>query len=269
MALADESRDGPGGWRAVFAALRDALLGPLRYGADLILPPVCLRCYEPLASHGALCAACWRGIDFIRAPLCDRLGLPLTYADSEVTLSAAAMRRAPDYARARAIARFDGTMRELIHRLKYSDRHELFDLFAPMLRSAGHELIAQADCLVPTPLHRMKLWRRRFNQAAMLAQRLARDTGLPLELDALIRVKQTPSQVDLGWQERRANVEAAFAVPPGRAERVKGRHVLLIDDVITTGATVEACARVLKQAGAKQVDVLALALVADYPVFYD
>jgi ComF family protein len=262
--------EGKGGLKAVFASLGGWAARPARYALDLMLPPVCLACHEPLAWHGALCAACWQRIDFIREPLCDRLGLPLPYGGAgEVLLSSAALRRTPDYGRARAIARFDGVMRDLVHRLKYSDRHELLDLFAPMLASAGHELLARADCLVPVPLHRWRLWQRRFNQAAMLAARLGRTTRLPVEHGALLRVRRTVSQVNLSWHERRRNVEAAFAVSPSQAARVAGRHVLLIDDVITTGATVEACARVLKAAGASEVDVLALALVADYPQFYD
>jgi ComF family protein len=269
VAVLDGDGRAAGGWKAVFASLSGWTLAPLRYAADLMLPPVCLNCHEPLASHAALCAHCWQRIDFIRTPLCDRLGLPLPYCSGEVSLSSAALRRTPDYGRARAVARFDGVMRELIHRLKYSDRHELLTLFTPMMRSAGHELIPAADCLVPVPLHRWRLWHRRFNQAAMLAGRLGRMTGLPVEFQALARVKRTVSQVNLSWDERRRNVEAAFAVLPGHAERIQGRHVLLIDDVVTTGATVEACARVLKAAGAREVDVLALALVADYPVFYD
>jgi ComF family protein len=257
------------GWPAVGAALGGWALGPVRYAVDLILPPVCLACHEPLASHGALCARCWQQIHFIHAPLCDKLGLPLPYSAGDVTLSAAALRRTPAYGRARAVARFDGVMRDLIHRLKYSDQHELLDLFAPMLRVAGHELIARADCIVPVPLHRVRLWNRRFNQAAMLARRLGQSTGLPVEFVVLQRVKRTVSQVDLSWAERRRNVDAAFSVPDGMQERLRGRHVLLIDDVITTGATVEACAKALKGAGASDVDVLALALVADYPAFHD
>ncbi len=269
MTVLDDGREERQGLKAVLASLADAALGPLRYAADLVLPPVCLNCHEPLASHGSLCAQCWRQIEFIRAPLCDRLGVPLPFDSGEVSLSSAALRRAPDYGRARAIARFDGMMRELVHGLKYTDRHELIDLFAPMLRSAGDGLLAKADCVIPVPLHRTRLWRRRFNQAALLARRLGHDTGLPALFDVLHRVKRTPSQVNLSWQARRDNVAAAFAVLPERAHNVRARHVLLIDDVITTGATIEACARVLKAAGAKEVDVLALALVADYPAFYD
>ena len=269
MVQVSESDELPAGLRAVASTLAAGVLGPLRYAADLILPPVCLNCREPLGVHGRLCARCWRGIDFIAAPLCDRLGIPLPYAAEEVALSSAALRRIPDYGRARAVARFDGIMRELIHHLKYSDRHELLNLFAPMLCGAGRDLIRTADCLIPVPLHPWRLWRRRFNQAALLAGRLSQATGLAAEFTVLRRIKRTVSQVNLSWQERRANVEAAFAIDPKRAQRVRGRHVLLIDDVITTGATVEACARALKAAGAVEVDVLAIALVADYPTFYD
>ena len=269
MAIQGSGEVQSGGLRAVLASLGGWTMGPLRYAADLMLPPVCLSCHEPLACHAALCSHCWQQIDFIREPLCDRLGLPLPYGGGEVTLSSAALRRTPDYGRARAIARFDGVMRDLIHKLKYSDRHEMLDLFAPMLRGAGHELLAAADCLVPVPLHPLRLWQRRFNQAALLAGRLGKATGLPVEHTALRRVKRTASQVSLSWSERRSNMEAAFAVAAGQEDRISGRHVLLIDDVITTGATVEACARVLKEAGAREVDVLALALVADNAAFFD
>ncbi len=269
MAPIDESGDEPLSLRAIGASLAGWALAPMRYATDLILPPICLNCHEPIAAHGKLCAACWQQIDFIATPLCDRLGTPLSYATEAVPLSSAALRRSPDYGRARAVARFDGVMRELIHRLKYSDRHELINLFGPMMRAAGRELLAKADCLVPVPMHRWRLWRRRFNQAALLAGHLGQETGIPVEFTALQRVKYTVSQVNLGWHERRANVGAAFAVDPKRADHLRGRHVLLIDDVITSGSTVEACARVLKTAGAAEVDVLAIAIVTDYPVFYD
>lgn len=259
----------PGVLRSTLSAFRCAALGHLGYAADLLLPPICLNCREPLAAHGALCARCWQSIDFIQPPLCEILGLPLPFATADISYSAAALRRKPDYGRARAVARFDGVMRELVHAFKYADRHETLDLFGPMLSSAGHELLPQADCIMPVPLHRFRLWRRRFNQAALLARRLGRDTGKRVEAGALLRVKPTASQVELKWEERRLNVASAFAVSPGAQKHIENRNILLIDDVITTGATVETCARVLKSAGARQVDVLALALVTDWPAFAD
>lgn len=263
MTAEGEAREEQVGLRAVRSAVGGWVTGGLRYAADLVLPPMCLSCHEPLATHGALCPRCWQRIDFIRDPVCDRLGLPLPYATGEVTLSSAALRHAPEYGRARAVALFDGVMRDLVHGMKYADRHEMLDLFAPMLRGAGRELLGSADCLLPVPLHRWRLWQRRFNQAALLATRLGRDCGLPVEFGALRRIKRTPSQVNLGWEGRRRNVAEAFAIAPGAERRIAGRRILLIDDVITTGATAEACAAVLKAAGASEVDVLALALVPD------
>jgi ComF family protein len=269
VAQLDDGRRPAQSLRAVGESLAGWALRPLRYAADLVLPPICVNCHEPLAAHGKLCARCWQRIDFICAPLCDRLGTPLPYATEEVALSSAALRRTPDFGRARAVARFDGVMRELVHRLKYSDHHELLRLFVPMMRAAGRELLPKADCLVPVSLHRWRLWKRRFNQAALLAAGIGREASVAVEYAALQRVKHTVSQVDLSWQERRANVEAAFAIRPDKLALIPGKHIVLIDDVITTGATVEACARALKAAGAREVDVLALAMVADYPAFHE
>lgn len=246
--------------RLVDAAAR-WMLSNLRYAADLFLPPVCLRCHAPLASHGVLCAACWSGIDFIAPPVCDRLGHPLPFSLGEVSISTAALRNPPGYARARAAARFDGVMRDLIHAFKYHDRHEAVALFGRMLRSAGTDLIADADVIIPVPLHRWRLWHRRYNQAAYLSLRLAAETGLPLDIHALRRIRYTTAQARLSGHARRANLEGAFMVAPRAARRIRGKRVLLVDDVITTGTTLEVCTHVLKDAGAAEVDCLALALV--------
>ena len=249
---------------AALADLRRWAMGNLRYVADLFLPPICIRCHAPISAHGVLCAACWQGINFIMPPLCDRLGLPLPYASGEdMQLSSMALRHPPAYGRARAAARFDGVMRDLVHGLKYADRHEAVTLFGRMLVSAGNELLLDADMLMPVPLHRARLWKRRFNQSAILAGQLSIAAGLPLELRALRRVRRTTSQVGLSRGERRRNVAEAFAVAPGAAARIARKRILLVDDVITTGSTLEACAQVLKAAGAAEVDCLALAIVVD------
>jgi ComF family protein len=249
---------------AMAADLRRWTIGNLRYVADLFLPPICIRCHEPNSAHGVLCARCWQGISFITPPLCHRLGLPLPYASGdEVPVSSVALRHPPVYGRARAVARFDGVMRDLIHALKFGDRHECVDLFGRMLRSAGGELLSGADLLIPVPLHRTRLWKRRFNQSAILARWLNAATGVPLELHALRRVSVTVSQVGLSRAERHRNVAAAFGIAPGAAARIRGKRIVLIDDVITTGATLDACARALKNAGAAAVDCVALAMVVD------
>jgi ComF family protein len=178
-------------------------------------------------------------------------------------VSAAAVADPPAYDRARAVARYAGAMRSLIHGLKFRDRHDARRLFGRWLVEAGSELASESDVVVPVPLGRWRMLLRRFNQAAILAGEIARLTGLAYEPTALERVRATRSQVGLTRAQRRANVAGAFAVSLHRKRHISGRRVLLVDDVITTGATVGACARALKRAGAASVDVLALALVTD------
>ena len=231
--------------------------------ADVIVPPVCLACHRPLSSHDAICSRCWADIDFIRAPLCDRLGIPLPFDVGGTMISAAVAADPPSYDRARAVARFDGVMRDLVHDLKFRDRHDARRLFGRWLTETGAALLADADALVPVPLTRGRLVTRRFNQAAILAQAVSGLTGMRYEPLALQRIKRTRPQVGLSREQRRDNVADAFAVADIKREELAGAKIVLIDDVITTGATVRACASVLKRAGASRVDVLAVAMVTD------
>ena len=231
--------------------------------SDVVMPPVCLACREPLAGHDALCPVCWSGVDFIRPPLCDRLGLPMPFDAGGVMVSAAAVADPPPYGRARAVAAYSGQMRELVHALKFNDRHDVRRLFGRWLVEAGKELLADADVVVPVPLSRWRLLKRKFNQAAILAAEIARLTGLTFEPTALRRTRATPSQVGLTRNQRRENVAGAFSVPQSKRTKIEGRNIILIDDVITTGATIGVCAEVLRRAGARNVDVLALALVTN------
>jgi ComF family protein len=228
---------------------------------DVLVPPLCLSCRSRIEETDALCAACWKHVSFITAPLCDRLGIPLPFDTGAVTVSAAALADPPVYDRARAVAQFDDIMRRLVHALKYGDRHDGVVLFGRWLHGAALPLLPGVDLIVPVPLNRWRLWRRRFNQAALLGQALGRHAGLPVDPLALLRVKATPSQVGMTADQRRRNVQAAFKVPARKKRLIEGRSILLVDDVITTGATANACARVLKRAGAARVDVVALALV--------
>lgn len=231
--------------------------------ADLLIPPLCSDCRTPVGEHGSLCAACWATIDFIRPPLCDRLGLPMPFDTGGVMISAAAEARPPDYDRARAVASYSGAMKELIHGLKYLDSHHAVALLARLLAGACRDLGRDADVIVPIPLDRWRLWSRRFNQSALIAQALATEFGIASDPHLLRRIRQTRSQVGLTLRERQINVKGAFAISPGHLAQLPGRRVLLVDDVITTGSTVSAAARALKRAGAARVDVAALALVTD------
>ena len=183
--------------------------------------------------------------------------MPLPYETGSPSLSAAAIADPPVYDRARAAARYSSTMRELIQSFKYGDRHEGVPLFGRWMATAGAELLADADVILPVPLYRSRLWSRRFNQSAMLAQAVGHLTGVPVDCFLLARVKRTHAQVGLTAAQRRKNVAGAFRVTAARA--LCGKRIVVVDDVITTGATAEACARVLKRAGAARVDILALA----------
>ncbi len=252
-----------GGVRRAGRGIAGLVARGLRSLADAVLPPVCLVCHEPLHAHHALCPTCWSGIDFIRPPLCDRLGIPMPFDTGGTMISAAAAARPPSYARARAVARYDGLMRDLVHDLKFRDDLNARGLMGRWLTEAGRELLSGADLIVPVPLSRARLLSRRYNQAALLSGEVARLTGIEHAPLALERTRKTAPQVGLSRSERRENVKGAFAVPVRWRGRVTGRSVVVVDDVITTGATVDAAARALLKAGAARVDVLALALVAD------
>jgi ComF family protein len=239
---------------AVRAALRAAL--------DLALPTLCPSCREPIEGRG-VCPACWSKLSFITRPYCERLGTPFTYDPGLGILSMEAIADPPAYHRARAAVRFDDVARALVHALKYGDRLDLAPMMGRWISRAGSEVLAEADALVPVPLHWRRLWARRFNQSAMLAAAISAESGVPIADGALKRVKPTPQQVGLSRAERATNVQGAFRVPDSAKGAVAGRRLVLVDDVLTSGATVDGCARALLRAGAAQVDVLTFARVAE------
>lgn len=232
-----------------------------RAAIGILYPPGCVVCRAATGEAQALCASCWSSIGFIERPYCERLGTPFEIDLGAGMLSPAAIADPPVFARARAVCRFDGVARDLVHRLKYGDRAELALTLGRMMRQSGHELLPDADLVVPVPLHRTRLWSRRFNQAALLARVVARLEERPLAATALARVKRTRQQVGLTRAQRGDNLQGAFRVPPAARPLVQGRRILLIDDVLTTGATANAAARALLRAGATAVDVLTFARV--------
>lgn len=239
-------------------ALR-ALRAAGRVGLDFALPPTCMACKRAVGEPGGLCAGCWTQLDFITAPMCERLGLPLPEGSNRLT--AAALDHPPAYHRARAAVGFGEVARELVHGLKYADRLDLADPLAGLMAHAGAELTADADALVPVPLHPRRLFKRRFNQSALLALGVERRSGVTMRPGWLARTRMTIPQVGLDRTARAENVAGAFAVPEAARAEVAGRNIVLVDDVLTTGATIDACAKALSRAGAKRVDVLVFARV--------
>ncbi|MCJ2044718.1 ComF family protein [Methylobacterium sp. J-078] len=245
--------------RTAFAGLRRLWGGAL----SLVYPPTCAGCGGAIADPHALCAACWSGLRLIERPYCQRLGTPFAVDHGTgALLSPRAIADPPVFDRARAVTLYEGGARDLVHRLKYEDRLDLAPVLARMMEGVGSELLRDADCLVPVPLHRFRLWRRRFNQAALLAERVGRIAQRPSEPGYLARVKATRSQVGLSRVARATNLQGAFRVPEAARAALQGRRILLIDDVMTTGATANAASRVLLRAGAASVDVLTFALVS-------
>ena len=239
----------------------------LRAGAaralDLILPPRPLEESAVAVQSVGLTAETWRRISFIEAPVCDACGAPLEYDMGAAALCSACHGRRPRFDRARAACLYDEASRDLILKFKHADRTDLAPLFAHWIARAAADVIADAEAVIPVPLHPTRLLSRRYNQAAEIARALARLTGLDYFPDALIRSRPTRSQGGQSGAGRRRNVAGAFATAPRWRGRVEGRRLLLLDDVLTTGATAEGCARALKAAGAARVDVAVIARVKE------
>jgi ComF family protein len=248
--------------RGRWARFTGAVRGAGRVVLDAVLPPLCPACRKPVADDGGLCPGCWSQLSFITPPYCERLGIPFAYDPGPGVLSMQAIADPPAYERARAAVRYDDIARTLVHALKYGDRLDLAPTLGRWMVQAGAPLLAEADALVPVPLHWRRLWWRRFNQSAALAEVIAARAKPPVT-HALARVKATRQQVGLTASERALNVQGAFRVREQARADVKGRRFVIIDDVLTSGATIDACSRVLLRAGAAAVDVLVFARVVD------
>ena len=261
-AEAQSSRSASGALRGALRVCRGAWGHAARLALDIALPTLCVACREPVAGEG-VCAACWAQLSFIAPPFCPRLGIPFVYDPGPELLSMQAIAAPPAYQRARAAVRYDDVARTLVHALKYQDRTDLAPAMGRWMARAGQELLADADALVPVPLHWRRSWSRRYNQSGALARIIQRQTGVPVAGNALRRVRPTQQQIGLSRSERESNVQGAFKVAAERTAEIQGRAVVLIDDVLTTGATLDACARALLRVKAARVDVLVFARVVD------
>jgi ComF family protein len=248
--------------RGALRACRGAWSHAAKLALDVALPTLCVACREPVDGDG-VCAACWAKLSFIAPPFCPRLGIPFVYDPGSDMLSMEAIANPPAYARARAAVRYDDVARTLVHALKYQDRTDLAPAMGRWMARAGHELLDDADVLVPVPLHWRRAWGRRYNQSGALARVIERLTGVRMAPEALRRIRPTEQQIGLSRTQRASNVQGAFKVATDRQSLIAGRRVVLVDDVLTSGATVDACARALLRAKAASVDVLVFARVVD------
>ena len=212
-----------------------------------------------MAPPGGLCPDCWPMVAFLSEPLCQQCGVPLEQPAQE--LCGDCQIDPPAFGHARAALRYDEGSRDLVLRLKHADALSGVPVMARWMHRAGANLLTDADWLVPVPLHWSRLFQRRYNQSAELARALARVSGVQALPDGLVRHRKTPSQGGLSRRRRQANVQDAFHVSARQRDRLAGTHIILIDDVMTTGATLNACAAALIDAGATKVDALCLARV--------
>jgi ComF family protein len=248
--------------RSALTACRGVLSHAAKLALDIALPTLCISCREPVDGDG-VCAECWARLSFIAPPYCPRLGIPFIYDPGPDMLSMEAIANPPAYARARAAVRYDDVARTLVHALKYQDRTDLAPAMGRWMARAGRELLDDADVLIPVPLHWRRAWRRRFNQSGALARVIEQQSGVRLAAEALRRIRPTEQQIGLSRTQRASNVQGAFKVAADRQALIAGRRVVLIDDVLTSGATADACARALLRAKATSVDVLVFARVVD------
>jgi ComF family protein len=257
-----DAEPSPSHLHRVLNAFNGAWSHATKFALDIALPTLCVSCREPVDGEG-VCPACWAKLSFIAPPFCPRLGIPFVYDPGPDLLSMEAIANPPAYQRARAAVRYDEVARTLVHALKYQDRTDLAPAMGRWMARAGRELLGDADVLVPVPLHWRRGWSRRYNQSGALARVIAQQSGVKVAAEALRRVRATEQQIGLSRAQRAENVQGAFKVAPDRMADIQGRRVVLIDDVLTSGATSDACARALLRAKAAQVDVLVFARVVE------
>lgn len=228
---------------------------------DTVLPPRCVVTGEMVDRQGMIAPSAWAELDFIADPICDACGFPFDFEVEKGSLCASCLDRSPPYETARAALKYNDSSRNMILRFKHADQTHNVLAFMPWLQTAGREMLEEADMLIPVPLHRWRLMQRRYNQAAIIAQALGKKTHIPVMVNGFRRIRSTPSQGYLKSHERHKNVKRAFALDEKRMAEIKGKTIILIDDVHTTGATVKECTKALLKAGGAKVHVLTLARV--------
>lgn len=234
--------------------------------SGLVIPNTCLTCDAFVDKHGGCCSTCWSKLRFVTEPICPVLGSPFSLDMGENFLSAEAISNPPPFDRLRTVLLYDELAGRIVSSVKYGDRADLLPWMARWMDVAGKELLEDADLILPIPLHKSRLRKRRFNQAGELARHISKTRTVSFEPSHLVRRKPTRQQVGLSETQRERNVAGAFVVPETSKIHIKGRRIVLVDDVYTTGATAKAATRALKRAGASNIDVLVFAKVETHPL---
>ena len=228
------------------------LAAATRHVVDFALPPRCPGCGTIVDGDHRFCMPCWRAVEFLGSPACLQCALPLPFQDAEDVRCAACIARPPAFDRAFAAAAYGELTRRLALKLKYGTKPATALTIAKLMQR--NVVPRDGALLVPVPLHRWRIWRRGYNQSALIATALSRATGTPVSLRLLHRTRGTPPLKAMNQARRRETVRGAFAVDRGDVD-LGGRTILLVDDVYTTGSTADACAKVLKKAGAGAVEL--------------
>ncbi len=232
---------------------------------EWLLPARCPLTGEAVERQGMIASSAWAQLHFVADPICRQCGIPLGFSGAETPSTGAeitcvdCLQNPPSFAGARSVLVYDDASRPLILGFKHADQTYAVRTFVPWLLRAGADYLRDDPLIVPVPLHRWRLLRRRYNQAALLAHGVARESGQSCIPDLLLRTRATPTQGHMKAGERARNVSRAFGINPRHADKVRGRKILLIDDVLTTGATVRECSDTLLQAGASAVNILTIA----------
>ena len=232
---------------------------PAKRFLNILLPARCISCGEFVEDVGSLCSGCWSDINFITKPSCDICSLPFEYDKGEDAICGNCMAERPSYDKAISVFVYNNNSSKLITHFKYGDKIHAARSFAKWMVSSARDLLPETDIITPVPLHRVRLFTRRYNQSALLANHMGEMSGVMVITDILSRTKITPPQASLPRRRRLWNVKGVFAVGKKYKEFIKGKNIILVDDVMTTGATVMECANVLKKAGAEKVFVVTLA----------
>jgi ComF family protein len=226
---------------------------------NILIPHTCLGCRKVMPEESSLCPECWKKMDFLSTPFCPQCAQPFEVAAEQNLLCGKCLESLPAFSQTRALWVYNDASKSVILRFKHADATYAAPTFAKWLRRAGHDILHEADYLIPVPLHWTRLFKRKYNQAALLANCLSKETKIPCLPHSLKRIKATPPQGSFSFKERQKNTERAFFISSKEALPLQNKCVILIDDVMTSGSTVSACAATLLKSGVQKVYVLVLA----------